>query len=310
MFSIATPAFNGLPWLRACVASIRDQGDNGAPKQMAEMSAFPAVEHLIQDAHSEDSEGFAREVGADFFRDGTLISHSTLRIPNYSLAIYSERDEGMYDAINRAWARSAGEILSYLNCDEQYLPGTLKRVADEFRRHPETDIVFGDAIVISAQGEPLSYRRIVRPSAIHTRIVHLGTMSCSMFFRRKLFDDGIRFDTKWRAIGDAEWVCNALARQPVIRMIREPLAAFTLTGNNLGGNAKALAEASAWRASAPKIHRTLAPVWKGLHGARKLLAGAYSPKNLETALYHPKGSKERIAIRKKNLSFHWPSATD
>ena len=53
----------------------------------------------------------------------------------------------MYDAINRGFAKASGDILAWLNCDEQYLPGALAKVADHFARHPRTDILFGDIIL-------------------------------------------------------------------------------------------------------------------------------------------------------------------
>ena len=37
---------------------------------------------------------------------------------------FVEKDQGMYDAVNRGLRRATGEMLAYLNCDEQYLPGT------------------------------------------------------------------------------------------------------------------------------------------------------------------------------------------
>ena len=58
----------------------------------------------------------------------------------------------MYDAINRGWRRAKGEILAYLNCDEQYLPGGLSAVEEFFRRRPQTDVVFADTVVVDLQG--------------------------------------------------------------------------------------------------------------------------------------------------------------
>ena len=49
---------------------------------------------------------------------------------HYNAQLFIEKDAGMYDAINRGLARTHGEICSYLNCDEQYLPGALAKVAE------------------------------------------------------------------------------------------------------------------------------------------------------------------------------------
>src|ERR1041385_7805342 len=115
-FSIVTPSFRNSQWLRLCIASVADQ-------QGVE------VEHIVQDAGSDD---------------GTL--DWLTRDPRGRAHV--EKDKGMYDAVNRGLRRARGEFLAYLNCDEQYLPGALKKVSDFLDRHPDVDIVFGDCIVV------------------------------------------------------------------------------------------------------------------------------------------------------------------
>src|SRR5262245_24738716 len=109
LFSIATPSFRSSSWLKLCIASVADQ--KGV-----------SFEHIVQDAGSDD---------------GTL----DWLPKDPRVQTFVEKDSGMYDAVNRAWRRSRGEFLSYLNCDEQYLPGALAAVAEFFQAHPEVDIV-------------------------------------------------------------------------------------------------------------------------------------------------------------------------
>src|SRR3954471_24052752 len=110
-FSIVTPSFRQLGWLKRCVRSIGDQ-------QGVE------VEHIIQDA------GTGPEL------DAWVTKHSKAQL-------HVEKDSGMYDAINRGLSRASGDILAFLNCDEQYLPGTLEAVGKVFEAHPEIDFVIG-----------------------------------------------------------------------------------------------------------------------------------------------------------------------
>ena len=103
-FSIAMPVLNGGESLKRAVGSIRVQGDED-------------VEVLLQDGGSTDG---SREWAAE--RAGVSFS--------------GERDSGMYEAINRGWARSGGSLLGHLNADEQYLPGALSRVRETFAAYP------------------------------------------------------------------------------------------------------------------------------------------------------------------------------
>ncbi|MBA3650728.1 MAG: glycosyltransferase, partial [Chthoniobacterales bacterium] len=145
MISVVTPSFNQSDWLRLCVASVADQ-------------AGVEHEHLVQDARSADG------------------TQDWLARDNRVVAV-SEPDHGMYDAINRGLRRATGEICAYLNCDEQYLPATLARVAAYFRDHPEVDLLFGDVILVDENGQPVSYRRTVLPDRAHIRAAHLNTTS-------------------------------------------------------------------------------------------------------------------------------------
>jgi glycosyltransferase involved in cell wall biosynthesis len=66
---------------------------------------------------------------------------------NYRVAVYCERDAGMYDALNRGLRRATGEICAWLNADEQYLPMALARVAEEFETNLSMDVLLGDAVL-------------------------------------------------------------------------------------------------------------------------------------------------------------------
>ncbi|MCX7869801.1 MAG: glycosyltransferase, partial [Terrimicrobiaceae bacterium] len=216
-------------------------------------------------------------------------------------------DEGMYDAINRCWLRAQGDILAYLNCDEQYLPGVLARVAVLFERHPRVDIIFGDAILLDASGRPVAWRRVLTPSRAHTRCAHLATMSCSMFFRRRLLAQGLFFDTRWKAIGDAEWVHRALGLGARTLAPGIALAAFALTGANLGASPAALEEAARWKAGAPGWQQKLTPALRLAHWLRKALHGAYFPRRFDSALYSPQNPARRQPTGPIILSPRWPS---
>src|SRR5690349_21578927 len=108
-----------------------------------------SVEHVIQDG------------GSDGIHNAFATTVETLGRKEYQPRLVVEKDNGMYDAINRGLKSAHGEICAYLNCDEQYLPGTLSQVVRFFASHPEIDVLFGDAVLVDAEGIPLSYRRTI-----------------------------------------------------------------------------------------------------------------------------------------------------
>jgi glycosyltransferase involved in cell wall biosynthesis len=267
-FSIVTPSLGGWPWLGLCAASIADQGGE--------------LEHVIQDGGSADGtqEGLARS--------------SRVRL-------FIEKDRGMYDALNRGFQRAGGEILAWLNCDEQYLPGALARVGAYFDRHPEVDVVFGDVVVVDQAGEYLFHRKMQVPYKYHTWVCHLSTLSCATFFRRRVFfDGGFQFDTAWQAAGDGEWMLRLLKARLKMAALSCFTSSFMLTGKNLGATEKARRENEALRQTAPRWARACRPLIVAQHRLRRWLGGMYSQPPFTFEIYtlaSPQGRQSRRAER-------------
>ena len=201
-FSIVTPTRNVFGKIQRCVGSVRAQTDVD-------------YEHIVQDACSNDGSS------------EWLLAQSDLKVT-------VEKDRGMYDAINRGWEKSSGEILSWLNADEQYLPGTLRKVEIFFSKNPRLDFVFGDAIIVSADGTPISARRDVPLSHFYIRNTFLYSYSCTMFFRRRLFDEGVlRLDDGYRFAADMDLVLRLLDSGKLSARIADYLGVFMMDGTNL-----------------------------------------------------------------------------
>ncbi len=208
-FSIATPSYRSSAWLKLCVASVADQQVE--------------AEHIVQDAGSDD---------------GTL----DWLLQDRRVRAFVEKDQGMYDAINRGFGRAQGEILAWLNCDEQYLTGALEAVGRFFGEHPETEVVFGNVVMVNGRGEYLYHRKVQPPLKYHTWTCHLSTLSCATFFRRRLVEEtGLLFDGRLRAGGDGKWMVQLLQRGVRMAALRRFTSAFTWTGTNMsaGPNARA-----------------------------------------------------------------------
>ncbi len=160
--------------------------------------------------------------------------------PNITSII--QKDGGMYDAVNKGWLQANGQIVSYLNCDEQYLPGTLAFVLEFFRRHPKIDIVFGDALLVKPDGTLLSYRKSYQPRWVFIATSHLYVLTCTMFMRRRIIDDGFLFDTNYKIIGDSEFVIRLLRAGYEAAHISRFFSTFTMTGSNLSYDKRASVE--------------------------------------------------------------------
>jgi len=208
---------------------------------------------------------------------------------------FVEKDSGMYDAINRGLRRASGDICAYLNCDEQYLPGTLQVVVDFFAVHPEVDVLFGDIVMVDGEGRYLCHRKVQPPLLAHTWTCHLSTLSCGMFFRRRLIDPGgFFFDPSYRSGGDGEWMVRLLRAGVRMAALRRFTSVFTQTGGNLGQQPVWREEWRRLRGTAPAWMRLLAPLWILQHRMRRLLDGSYRQTPFEFSLYTQESPARRV----------------
>lgn len=254
-----------LPYLKCCAASIADQKE-------------VQYEHIVVDAKSSD---------------GTVEWLSAQ--PN--MRYISEPDNGMYDAINKGMRQANGDILAYLNCDEQYLPGTLAFVKHYFASHPSVDMIFGNFFLVDNNGELISYRKSFKPRRQYILASALYTFTCTMFLRRRIIDDGLFFDDTYTCIADKVFVLDVIKKGYKIEHVKKYLSLFYSTDNNLSFTKKAEDELKRFNLS-QKLTKSW-PVQKivlnQLRIIEKMLRGCYFEKKpIEYSLYIPDSMSTRV----------------
>lgn len=274
MISIITPSYRQSKWLRLCLASVQDQ------------KLECTVEHIIQDNCSGET---VREVCS--------------RFPHVKLI--EEKDSGMYDAINRGLHRASGEILAYLNCDEQYLPGTLAFIYRYFKTHPEVEVLFGDVVIVDAEGSFLCCRKMVKPLASHTRFCHLGILTCATFFRRSIIERGFLFNPQWKYAGDAEWILRLLKAKIRMKVLRRYMSVFTDGSENMGMIQSSYEEGRLLSKFAPHWQSALIPLLATQHRLRKLIHSCYQQKPFDYKIYSQLNSEHRQTYHVERPRFVW-----
>jgi glycosyltransferase involved in cell wall biosynthesis len=122
LVSVLTPSYNQARWLADNLRSVAKQ-------------SHPAIEHVVMDGGSTDD------------------SLEILRLASPAVVWESAPDKGQSDAINKAFSKSTGEIIGWLNSDDAYFSrDVVARAVKVFVDHPEVGVVYGHAALVNAEG--------------------------------------------------------------------------------------------------------------------------------------------------------------
>lgn len=121
LISVITPSYNQAKYIKETIESVHTQN-------------YPNIEHLVIDGGSTD---------------GTMEILQSYAYLGHRFRYVSESDRGQSHAINKGLAMAKGEVIGWLNSDDTYLPGALRKAAVAFRKNPQWGIVYGKALYIN-----------------------------------------------------------------------------------------------------------------------------------------------------------------
>jgi glycosyltransferase involved in cell wall biosynthesis len=263
-FSIITPSYKNSEWLKLCIASVADQ--QGVD-----------LEHIVQDSCSDDGT-------QDWLPQDKRVK------------AFIEKDKGMYDAVNRGYRRATGDILAYLNCDEQYLPGALAAVRDFFETHPHVEVALAGSIITDGDGKYICHRHLMELNPRHIWY-RFPFLTSSVFIRRKVIHErGIFFDTRWRDLGDFHWALSLVKSRVPMAVCDTFTSVFADTGDNMNLKPNAIREKNETEQMIPRWLRLLKPLWIVSHRLRRLKHGHFSLKPTRYAIYTKTSPDRRVTI--------------
>jgi glycosyltransferase involved in cell wall biosynthesis len=198
--SIVTPVYNGEKYIAETIESI-----------LSQEGEFE-IEYVIADGASTD--GTLAIVKS---YEDRLASHSyPIGCNGVTFSYFSAKDHGMYDAIDKGFARTTGDVLAYLNADDRYLPGAFKAVSTILTQYPDIEWVKGinttsdESGKIIAQGTCFLYRQDWLRKGIYGRSAYFVQQD-SVFWRRSLWQKSHPAVSAYRLAGDyALWKAFAV----------------------------------------------------------------------------------------------------
>lgn len=174
--SIVTVSFNQREYLEHTITSVLGQN-------------YPNLEYIIIDGGSTDG------------------SVDLIRKYEKQLAYWvSEKDNGMYDGLQKGLSRATGEIMAWINSDDIFHPNSFFVAGEIFAHHPEVEWLQGMQSVIDEKGRTVFVKNFRKWSKYHYFLGDKDHIQQeSTFWRKSLWDKaGGSLDTSLRLAGDYE----------------------------------------------------------------------------------------------------------
>jgi len=126
-FSIVSPTYNAEKYIAETIESVISQkGDF-------------EIEYIIVDNCSTDNTIKIVKEYESIIREGSPI----IKCNKVTLQWVSNRDRGMYDAINNGFGMATGDILAWINSSDFYLPGAFNIMEKAFHKYPQINWLKG-----------------------------------------------------------------------------------------------------------------------------------------------------------------------
>jgi len=153
---------------------------------------YEAIEHVLIDGGSNDNT--------------VAIASAGMREKHI---LMSEKDNGLYDAMNKGLRLANGDFVMFLNAGD--LLHNNQVISEMIRQGSFTDCIYGETSIIDAAGQHLAGRRLRPPVSLNWKSFRMGMCVShqSMLMRKSI---AVPFDLNYRISADIDWSIRCLKR--------------------------------------------------------------------------------------------------
>lgn len=190
-FTIVTCTFNAEHELQRTLDSVFHQ-------------SYADVEHLILD-------GLSRDRSVEMAQ--TYRQRSDEARTGHEVVVCSERDSGLYDAMNKGIARATGDYIVFLNAGDTFpSEATLEHIAHSIGDGEALPgVIYGDTDIVNDEGRFLRHRRLQPPAKLTWRSFRNGMLVCHQAFYAltTLAKDNL-YNLNYRFSADVDWCIRVM----------------------------------------------------------------------------------------------------
>ena len=222
-FSIVTPIYNGEKYIAETIESVLSQeGDF-------------EIEYIIQDGQSIDNTLSIIKSYDEKLRIGIF----PIKCNDVTLNWYSEKDTGMYDAINKGFARASGDIFAWINCDDFFSPAAFSKISQVFMAYPEVLWLKGITVIMNnpetgmLTHQPCHlFRQDWIEKGIYGRYLYFINQD-SVFWRKELWQKAGPINSELKLAGDYYLWVN-MARYAPLYSLNAEVSCYRNISSSLG----------------------------------------------------------------------------
>lgn len=165
---------------------------------------YKDVEHLIVDGASTD---------ATLQLAQAYVTESQAQNNEHQVMVTSERDKGLYDAMNKGLKHATGDYVLFLNAGDSFpSESTLTQVAACAERASVLPgVLYGDTDIVDNEGRFVRHRRLSPPKKLSWKSFMQGMVVCHQaFYARTDLAKKVPYQLKYRYSADVDWCIRVM----------------------------------------------------------------------------------------------------
>jgi glycosyltransferase involved in cell wall biosynthesis len=207
LISIITPTYNAASTVEKCLLSTINQ-------------SYKVIEHIFVDNHSEDAT--------------TSIIRDYQKRYNH-IRLLSEKDSGLYDAVNKGMNLCTGDWLYVLGADDEFYNDDVLMELYEQGRFDEEQIVYGDVLI---RGETVWAKNNSVYDGLFTleKLFRKNICHQSIFYPHSVIQQVGYYSEKYAVTADWDYNVRCFVKYK-FSYVNKIIALFTGGGKSSGGDA-------------------------------------------------------------------------
>ena len=195
--SVVTVCLNSATTISHAIESVKSQ-------------SFEAIEYIVVDGGSTD------ETIEIVKKNANLIDR-----------FISEKDNGIYDAMNKGIEMATGDAIYFLNSDDSiHDKHVVRDVVDRFNEQSTLDLLYGNVIYKDDDHlDHRSFHHLTKKNILFENLCHQA-----VFAKRQLFLDLGKFDLEYKIVADYDWLLKIFFSNYKFAYFNRDIAYFNAQG--------------------------------------------------------------------------------